>query len=111
MKAMMVIATSVIMTMHASVMGPTLSSKKPTCQETFTHTQQQQHANSHGRCLNQVRKGLIPISLTVVSKHSLQTDSHHYILHFYNAGRPAWQQKGVVHRVLRCGLLRAHRTE
>lgn len=31
MKAMMVIATSVIMTMHASVMGPTLSSKKPTC--------------------------------------------------------------------------------
>lgn len=31
MNAMIVIATSVINTMHASVMGPTLSSKKPTC--------------------------------------------------------------------------------
>jgi hypothetical protein len=30
MNAMMVIATSVIITMQASVMGPTLSSKKPT---------------------------------------------------------------------------------
>ena len=37
MKAMIVIATSVIITIQARVMGPTLSSKKPTC-TTDTHS-------------------------------------------------------------------------
>lgn len=103
MKAMMVIATSVIMTMQASVMGPTLSSKKPTCRaaDRSAHA-----ADRSAQAAQQLHQCVCVAPAISGGSQPLQVSAEHHIRLSGACSAEHWLKRGL--RQKTAGLLCPH---